>query len=171
MTILSFTARCWFTLSKPMLAWWPTSLILHQGNPWYPYLEAKLGKNIQTESPLSVSQAGNKQKWVPLMIEVKSEGPRERSASRNNSRQNEHPRLPPNARNDLRGQSVMSFPFKLLLPWSVKFKQQKSADVLSYCSFCGLQTNPGFTLCPLGLYNFRKSCRVWQQLQWRYYLW
>uniref|UniRef100_A0A8D0D623 La ribonucleoprotein 1, translational regulator n=1 Tax=Sander lucioperca TaxID=283035 RepID=A0A8D0D623_SANLU len=49
---------------------------------------------------------GNKQKWVPLMIEVKSEGPRERSASRNNSRQNENPRLPPNARNDLRGQSV-----------------------------------------------------------------
>lgn len=48
---------------------------------------------------------GNKQKWVPLMIEVKSEGPRERSASRNNSRQNENPRLPPNARNDLRGQS------------------------------------------------------------------
>ncbi|KAF0038423.1 hypothetical protein F2P81_008907 [Scophthalmus maximus] len=45
---------------------------------------------------------GNKQKWVPLMIEVKSEGPRERSASRNNSRQNENPRLPPNARNDLR---------------------------------------------------------------------
>lgn len=56
------------------------------------------------------SQTGNKQKWVPLMIEVKSEGPRERSASRNNSRQNENPRLPPNARNDLRGQSVMSSP-------------------------------------------------------------
>lgn len=53
-------------------------------------------------------QTGNKQKWVPLMIEVKSEGPRERSASRNNSRQNENPRLPPNARNDLRGQSMMS---------------------------------------------------------------
>uniref|UniRef100_A0A8C6Q4R0 La ribonucleoprotein 1, translational regulator n=1 Tax=Nothobranchius furzeri TaxID=105023 RepID=A0A8C6Q4R0_NOTFU len=51
---------------------------------------------------------GNKQKWVPLMIEVNSEGPRERSASRNNSRQNEHPRLPPNARNDLRGQSGSS---------------------------------------------------------------
>uniref|UniRef100_A0A3Q3K875 HTH La-type RNA-binding domain-containing protein n=1 Tax=Monopterus albus TaxID=43700 RepID=A0A3Q3K875_MONAL len=49
---------------------------------------------------------GNKQKWVPLMIEVKSEGPRERSASRNNSKQNENPRLPPNARNDLRGQSA-----------------------------------------------------------------
>uniref|UniRef100_A0A8C6SYC5 La ribonucleoprotein 1, translational regulator n=1 Tax=Neogobius melanostomus TaxID=47308 RepID=A0A8C6SYC5_9GOBI len=45
---------------------------------------------------------GNKQKWVPLMIEVKSEGPRERSASRNNSRPNESPRVPPNARNDLR---------------------------------------------------------------------
>lgn len=44
------------------------------------------------------------------MIEVKSEGPRERSASRNNSKQNENPRLPPNARNDLRGQSVMSSP-------------------------------------------------------------
>lgn len=56
-------------------------------------------------SPLHVTpHAGNKQKWVPLMIEVKSEGPRERSASRNNSRQNENPRLPPNARNDLRGQ-------------------------------------------------------------------
>lgn len=54
------------------------------------------------------AQTGNKQKWVPLMIEVKSEGPRERSASRNNSRQNENPRVPPNARNDLRGQSVMS---------------------------------------------------------------
>uniref|UniRef100_A0A667ZQF0 La ribonucleoprotein 1, translational regulator n=1 Tax=Myripristis murdjan TaxID=586833 RepID=A0A667ZQF0_9TELE len=39
---------------------------------------------------------GNKHKWVPLMIEVKSEGPRERSASRNNSRQNENPRMPPN---------------------------------------------------------------------------
>ncbi|KAF3841111.1 hypothetical protein F7725_006973 [Dissostichus mawsoni] len=49
------------------------------------------------------TKKGNKQKWVPLMIEVKSEGPRERSASRNNSRQNENPRLPPNARNDLRG--------------------------------------------------------------------
>lgn len=48
---------------------------------------------------------GNKHKWVPLMIEVKSEGPRERSASRNNSRQNETPRMPPNTRNDLRGQS------------------------------------------------------------------
>ncbi|KAK7925720.1 hypothetical protein WMY93_008030 [Mugilogobius chulae] len=46
---------------------------------------------------------GNKQKWVPLMIEVKSEGPRERSASRNNSRPNESPRVPPTARNDLRG--------------------------------------------------------------------
>uniref|UniRef100_A0A672YW15 HTH La-type RNA-binding domain-containing protein n=1 Tax=Sphaeramia orbicularis TaxID=375764 RepID=A0A672YW15_9TELE len=52
-------------------------------------------------------KSSNKQKWVPLMIEVKSEGPRERSASRNNSRQNENPRLPPNARNDLRGQSVL----------------------------------------------------------------
>lgn len=47
---------------------------------------------------------GNKQKWLPLMIDVKPEGPRERSASRNNSRQNEQPRLAPNARNDLRGQ-------------------------------------------------------------------
>ena len=47
---------------------------------------------------------GNKHKWVPLMIEVKSEGPRERSASRNNTRQNEPARMPPNARNDLRGE-------------------------------------------------------------------
>ncbi|XP_013979396.2 la-related protein 1 isoform X3 [Salmo salar] len=45
---------------------------------------------------------GNKHKWVPLMIEVKSEGPRERSASRNNTRQNEVPRMPPNRKNDLR---------------------------------------------------------------------
>lgn len=45
---------------------------------------------------------GNKHRWVPLPIEVKSEGPKERSASRNNTRQNEHYRLPPNSRNDLR---------------------------------------------------------------------
>lgn len=43
---------------------------------------------------------GNKHKWVPLMIEVKSEGPRERSASRNNTRQNEVPRMPPNRKNE-----------------------------------------------------------------------
>lgn len=51
------------------------------------------------------------------MIEVKSEGPRERSASRNNSRQNEHARLPPNARNDLQGQSVMSYLCTLIMLW------------------------------------------------------
>ncbi|KAM9451357.1 la-related protein 1 isoform 2-T2 [Clarias gariepinus] len=45
---------------------------------------------------------GNKHKWVPLMIEVKSKGPRERSASRNNARQGETPRMHQNNRNDLR---------------------------------------------------------------------
>lgn len=69
-------------------------------------------------------QTGNKQKWVPLMIEVKSEGPRERSASRNNSRQNENPRLPPNARNDLRGQSVMPLPIA-----AVTVRQSEAACV------------------------------------------
>lgn len=51
-----------------------------------------------------VTLTGNKHRWVPLMIEVKSEGPRERSASRNNTRQNEPPRMPPNNRNELRGE-------------------------------------------------------------------
>ncbi len=50
-----------------------------------------------------VAVVGNKHKWVPLMIEVKSEGPRERSASRNNTRQFDAHRVPPNGRNDLRG--------------------------------------------------------------------
>lgn len=63
-------------------------------------------EHFLTALPIVSLQTGNKQKWVPLMIDVKSEGPRERSASRNNSRQNENPRLPPNARNDLRGQSA-----------------------------------------------------------------
>uniref|UniRef100_A0A4W4E729 HTH La-type RNA-binding domain-containing protein n=1 Tax=Electrophorus electricus TaxID=8005 RepID=A0A4W4E729_ELEEL len=42
---------------------------------------------------------GNKHKWLPLVIEMKAEGPRERSASRNN----EAPRIPHNTRNELRG--------------------------------------------------------------------
>lgn len=52
------------------------------------------------------------------MIEVKSEGPRERSASRNNSRQNEHARLPPNARNDLTGQSAISYLCTMIMLWA-----------------------------------------------------
>ncbi|KAJ3589232.1 hypothetical protein NHX12_010078 [Muraenolepis orangiensis] len=60
-------------------------------------------KNSEEDSQKNgQKKKGPKHKWVPLMIEVKSEGPRERSASRNNSRQNENPRMAPNARNDLR---------------------------------------------------------------------
>uniref|UniRef100_A0AAY4EGW5 HTH La-type RNA-binding domain-containing protein n=1 Tax=Denticeps clupeoides TaxID=299321 RepID=A0AAY4EGW5_9TELE len=55
---------------------------------------------------------GNKHKWVPLMIEVKSEGPRERSASRNNTRQNEPSRQPPNNRNDLKGHFDYHYGYK-----------------------------------------------------------
>jgi hypothetical protein len=44
------------------------------------------------------------------MMEVKSEGPKERSASRNNTRQNEVPRMPPNRKNDLRGECHLPSP-------------------------------------------------------------
>lgn len=65
---------------------------------------------MQCSFPIKLSNVivlGNKHKWVPLMIEVKSEGPRERSASRNNARQNDGHRIPPNNRNDLRGISPL----------------------------------------------------------------
>uniref|UniRef100_A0A673LGW2 La-related protein 1-like n=1 Tax=Sinocyclocheilus rhinocerous TaxID=307959 RepID=A0A673LGW2_9TELE len=61
-------------------------------------------KNTDEESQKNgQKKRGNKHKWVPLRIEVKSEGPRERSASRNNTRQFDAHRVPPNGRNDLRG--------------------------------------------------------------------
>uniref|UniRef100_A0A8C2PQZ3 La ribonucleoprotein 1, translational regulator n=1 Tax=Cyprinus carpio TaxID=7962 RepID=A0A8C2PQZ3_CYPCA len=60
-------------------------------------------KNTDEESQRNgQKKRGNKHKWVPLMIEVKAEGPRERSASRNNTRQFDAHRVPPNGRNDLR---------------------------------------------------------------------
>lgn len=67
---------------------------------------------------LNVVILGNKHKWVPLVIEVKSEGPRERSASRNNTRQYDGHRIPPNNRNDLRGISLF---FYFSLSYLVKF--------------------------------------------------
>ncbi|OPJ88062.1 la-related protein 1 [Patagioenas fasciata monilis] len=45
---------------------------------------------------------GNKHKWVPLQIDVKSEVPRDKTASRNN-RQNEQHRHPSNNRGELKG--------------------------------------------------------------------
>uniref|UniRef100_A0A8C1VR28 La ribonucleoprotein 1, translational regulator n=1 Tax=Cyprinus carpio TaxID=7962 RepID=A0A8C1VR28_CYPCA len=66
-------------------------------------------KNTDEESQRNgQKKRGNKHKWVPLMIEVKAEGPRERSASRNNTRQFDAHRVPPNGRNDLRGATLIS---------------------------------------------------------------
>ncbi|XP_009068387.1 PREDICTED: la-related protein 1, partial [Acanthisitta chloris] len=45
---------------------------------------------------------GNKHKWVPLQIDMKSEVPRDKTASRNN-RQNEQHRHPSNNRSELKG--------------------------------------------------------------------
>lgn len=85
----------------------------------------------------SLCLSGNKQKWVPLMIEVKSEGPRERSASRNNSRQNENLRLPPNARNDLRGECHPA-------PWQLRHPAAAATF-----------KNP-----KIGFYRSRKCCKL-----------
>lgn len=53
------------------------------------------------------------------MIEVKSEGPRERSASRNNTRQFDANRIPPGGRNDLRGiHTRFCFKVCLFTSWS-----------------------------------------------------
>uniref|UniRef100_A0A8C6Z6I2 La ribonucleoprotein 1, translational regulator n=1 Tax=Nothoprocta perdicaria TaxID=30464 RepID=A0A8C6Z6I2_NOTPE len=48
---------------------------------------------------------GNKHKWVPLQIDMKSEVPRDKTASRNN-RQNEQHRHPSNNRSELKGGSL-----------------------------------------------------------------
>lgn len=52
--------------------------------------------------------AGNRHKWVPLQIDMKSEVPRDNTASRNN-RQNEQLRQPSNNRNESKGMCGMHF--------------------------------------------------------------
>lgn len=84
------------------------------------------------------------------MIEVKSEGPRERSASRNNSRQNENPRLPPNARNDLRGQSRPSAALLLCVQMGMEeVWRRKCAVVVWSCWFRRRRLWPLFKLLVL----------------------
>uniref|UniRef100_A0A8C6XR28 La ribonucleoprotein 1, translational regulator n=1 Tax=Naja naja TaxID=35670 RepID=A0A8C6XR28_NAJNA len=74
---------------------------------------------------LAQKKKGSRHKWVPLQIDMKSEVPRDKTASRNN-RQNEQHRHPSNNRSESKGTIMFSLSIYFVAGWHLDNKHERN---------------------------------------------